>query len=117
MKYQFDSELFLTKVRKCDVRNLDLDQIVAFEKILPLNYEMQKIREIVIGDQFPSILEALACEDINFGRVERFAAKMMIEEDINHKVQIIKRMLKFFVDFDEFNRMIENLVDVFSIIT
>jgi hypothetical protein len=33
------------------------------------------------------------------------------------KVEIIKRMLKFFVDFNEYNTMIENFIDVFAVIT
>ena len=32
------------------------------------------------------------------------------------KVEIIKRMLKFFVEFNEYNTMIENFIDVFSFI-
>jgi len=39
--------------------------------------------------------------------VERFIAKMMVEEDISIKVEIIKRMLKFFTDFNDYNLMIE----------
>jgi hypothetical protein len=42
---------------------------------------------------------------------------MMVEEGISIKVEIIKRMLKFFVDFNEYNTMIENFIDVFAVIS
>jgi hypothetical protein len=40
----------------------------------------------------------------------------MVEEDITIKVEIIKRMLKFFTDFDDYNLMIENFIDAFAFI-
>ena len=42
---------------------------------------------------------------------------MMVEEDISIKVDIIKRMLKFFTDFNDYNLMIEQFIDAFAIIT
>ena len=107
MKHQFDTEGFLTKIRQCDIRNLDLEQIIAFEKVLPLTHESLKMREAIICHQFANIQEALDSEQTTFGRVERFIAKMMVEEDISLKVEIIKRMLKFFTDFNDYNLMIE----------
>jgi hypothetical protein len=41
---------------------------------------------------------------------------MMVEEDITIKVEIIKRMLKFFTDFDDYNLMIEHFIDAFAFI-
>ena len=82
-----------------------------------MSHEALKMREAVICEQFASIQEALNSEETSFGRVERFIAKMMIEEDITTKVEIIKRMLKFFADFNEYNKMIENFINVFAVIT
>ena len=75
------------------------------------------MREAVICQQFSNIQEALDSEETTFGRVERFIAKMMAEEHITIKVEIIKRILKFFVDFNDYNIMIENFINMFAIIT
>ena len=74
------------------------------------------MREAVICQQFANVQEALDSQEATFGRVERFVAKMMVEEDISIKVEIIKRMLKFFTDFDDYNLMIEHFIDAFAFI-
>ncbi len=86
MKYQFDTEVFLNRIRDCELRKLDLDQVVAFEKILPLSQESQKMREVIICEEYANISEALASEEITFSRVEKFIAMMMVEEGITLKV-------------------------------
>lgn len=95
MKYQFDGEAFLMKVRDCDIMNLEIDEVTMFEKTLPKGQEYQKMREAVIGEQYAGVEDALKRGAL-FGRVEGFIARMMCESAIDTKVEVIKAILKFF---------------------
>ena len=95
MKYQFDSEAFLAKVRECDIVKLEMDEVVMFERAMPKGQEAQKIREAVIAEQYAGVEDAIS-KGAQFGRVEGFIAKIITEQGIDTKVEVIKTILTFF---------------------
>jgi hypothetical protein len=59
LRYHLNSEEFLKKVKDGAIDLLDIDTLEIFEKVLPKQAELQKLKEAVIVEGFSNVEEAL----------------------------------------------------------
>ena len=50
MKYHFNQESFLQKIREGRVEDLETEAIEIFEKVLPKPQEVQKLKEAILSE-------------------------------------------------------------------
>lgn len=116
MRYQLNSDTFLQKVSAGDISDLNCETLEIFEKILPKQTEIQKLREVILSEGFDSIEEAQRVA--KFGNVEEFMLKCIGVTNLEKKVAILLRILKFVDQFNDHMMTIENWINVFnSVIT
>lgn len=70
MRFQFNSSKFMQQVSEGDITGLSCDQLEIFEKILPRNTEVQKLKEILLAEGFDTFEEAQRV--VKFGISEDF---------------------------------------------
>ena len=68
IRYQLSSDAFLEKVTKGELEEVDLDTIEIFEKVIPKQAEVQKLKEAIISEGYSTFEEAVA--HLKFGEAE-----------------------------------------------
>lgn len=74
MKYHFNEEEFLKKIREGRVEDLETEAIYIFEKVMPKAAEIKKIQEAVMIEGYADLIEAK--KFIKFGNIEDFMIKV-----------------------------------------
>ena len=52
VRYQFNKDAFLKKIKEGRVEDLQKDEIEIFEKIIPRPNEVQKLREVILTEGY-----------------------------------------------------------------
>ena len=93
MRYQLASEEFLLRVIDGDIYELDLEKMQIFERVLPKPNEVQRLREAIVSEGYSTFEEAMKV--LKFGNVEEFMVKIASIPNIESKVTIIVKILRF----------------------
>jgi hypothetical protein len=100
IRYHLSSDAFLDKVTRGEMEEVELDTIEIFEKVMPKLAEVQKLKEAIISEGYSTFEEAVT--HLKFGEAEEFAVKIAMIPNIEKKVSILLRILKFFQKSGDF---------------